>query len=118
MAVEIRRTTDPDRRAALERVLARFFPITPTRVPRLGAFRLAMGRRSTDSDLARLERLGLLRDGQDRNIAANAGGYRCDVFLTCDKEMSRKKRAQLETLLDGARMLEPEAFMAELLRQP
>jgi hypothetical protein len=94
-------------------MLSRFFPLTPTRVPRLGAFRLAMGRWSTETDLARLERLGLLRDGTGRNIAANAGGYRCDVFLTCDHEMSRTKRLELEAILGGTRVLEPAAFLAE-----
>jgi len=118
VATEVRKTNDPERRAALERVLSRFLPITPTRVPRLGAFRLAMGRWPSENDLARLKALKLLRDGQDRDIAANAGGYRCDVFMTCDTEMSRTKRPQLETILGGTRVLEPESFLEEILHRP
>jgi hypothetical protein len=94
-ANEIRRTKDPDRLAALKAVLARFFPLTPTRLPRLGAFRLGMARHATESDVALFDSLNFLRDGQDRNLATNAAGYRCDLFVTCDREMSSQKRAKV-----------------------
>jgi hypothetical protein len=113
-ATEVRNTSNSGRRAHLESVLSSFFPLTPTRVARLGAFRLGMARLATESDVARVNALEFLKDGQDRNIAANAGGYRCDVFLTCDKEMSVRKRLQVEATLGGTRVLEPEAFVAEL----
>jgi hypothetical protein len=113
-ATEVRNTRDPERRAQLERTLTKFFPLTPTRVPRLGAFRLGMARLATACDVARLDALTILKDGQDRNIAANAGGYRCDVFQTCDREMSVTKRSHLEVILGGTRVLEPQAFLAEL----
>ena len=112
-AVEIRNTEGPERQAALEDVLAAFVPLTKTRVPRLGAFRLGSARVSLPEDSARLAKLAFLKDGQDRNLAANAGGYRCDAFVTCDKEMAVRKRQQLEIVLDGTRVLQPD----ELLRQ-
>lgn len=114
VATEIRNTVNLQRRTLLEDLLARFFPLTPTRVPRLGAFRLNMARLPTDGDLARLEMLQHLKDGADRSIAANAGGYRCDVFVTRDREMSRTKRLFLEHALSGTRVLEPEALLEEL----
>jgi predicted nucleic acid-binding protein len=115
-ASEARNTKNENRRAHLESFLANFFPLAPTRVPRLGAFRLGLARIDNAADFARLDQLGFLKGGQDRNIAANAGGYRCDVFLTRDREMSVAKRAQLEVTLGGTRVLEPAAFVAELQR--
>lgn len=53
-AKEVRDTPDPTRRAALEGTLSRFFPLTPTRVPRLGAFRAGQGRIALSGDMARL----------------------------------------------------------------
>jgi hypothetical protein len=66
-------------------MLGRFFPLTPTRVAGFGPHaRAGLVRVSLPSDTARLAELGLLRDAQDRNLAANAGGYGCDIFLTLD----------------------------------
>jgi len=113
-ATEIRRTKDPTRLALLETTLAKFFPLTPTRLPRLGAVRLGMGRMDNEADFARFDTLAFLRDGQDRNLAANAAGYRCDVFVTCDSEMSAQKKALLESCLAGTRVLEPDELLAEL----
>jgi predicted nucleic acid-binding protein len=113
-ANEIRDTKDPLRRAALEAMLTNFFPLTPTRVPRFGAFRSGLGRVAQPADMSRLDALQFLHDGQDRNLATNAGGYRCDVFLTRDQEMSSKKRTRVEAQLGGTRVLTPEAFMLEL----
>ena len=75
---------------------------------------MGLGRVALPSDTARLAGLNFLRDGQDRNLAANAGGYRCDVFLTRDREMYLAKRAHVEAELGGTRVLEPEEFMREL----
>jgi len=61
--------------------------------------------------------LAFLRDGQDRKLAANAAGYRCDVFLTCDKEMSSDKKVLLESNLAGTRILEPTELLTELRAQ-
>jgi hypothetical protein len=113
-AKEIRDTRDPVRLAALDTMLTNFFPLTPTRVPRLGAFRLGLGRVAQPADTSRLEALQFLHDGQDRNLATNAGGYQCDVFLTRDYEMSSKKRTRVEACLAGTRVLTPEALMLEL----
>jgi hypothetical protein len=115
-ATEVRNTRHSERRALLESLLSSFYPLTPTLVPRLGAFRLGMARLATERDVARLNALRFLRHGQDRNIAANAAGYRCDVFLTCDQEMSVRKRSKVEATLGGTHVLEPEAFVAELRR--
>ena len=117
-AKEVRDTRDPGRRAALQATLSRFFPLTPTQVPRAGAVRSGLGRVSLPDDTERLAALSFLDDGQDRNLAANAGGYRCDVFLTRDHEMSRDKRTQVEGQLGGGRVLEPEAFLRELESPP
>jgi predicted nucleic acid-binding protein len=106
VADEIRRTKDAARLDALEE--------TPTRVPRLGV-RLGLARVSLAEDRARLAALDVLRDGQDANLAANAGGYGCDVFLTGDREMSRQKRAEVEAALGQTRVVEPEEFVAQLL---
>ena len=113
-AKEVRDTKDAARLSALEATLAAFFPLAPTRVPRLGAFRLGLARVAQPSDTSRLEALSFLHDGQDRNLAANAAGHRCDVFITCDREMSSDKRALVEARLGRTRVLEPEQFLDEL----
>ena len=113
-ATEIRNTNDLARLAFLEATLAKFFPLTPTRLPRLGAFRLGMGLIDNEADFARFNALAFLRDGQDRNLAANAADYRCDVFLPRDRQMSAKKKARLESHLVGTRILEPAEFLEEL----
>jgi len=113
-ADEIRRTPDPARRAQLEAVLSCFFPLVPTRVPRLGTMRLGLARLPTKEDEARLAAVGFLRDGQDRNLVTNAAGYRCDVFVTNDGEMAQRKLERLEAQLGGTRVLRPEQFFAEL----
>jgi PIN domain nuclease of toxin-antitoxin system len=110
---EILATPEPERRAQLESILAQF-PLTPTRIGRLGAFRLGQARVALDHDMARLNELQFLHDGMDRLLAANAGGYACDVFVTCDREMSRDKRTTLAAALGSTRVLELEMFLAGL----
>ncbi len=117
-AKEVRDTRDHARKRDLERMLSHFFPLTPTRVPRFGAVRFGLARVALTEDTDHLAALDFLRDGQDRNLAANAGGYRRDVFITRDGEMSRNKREALELELGGTRVLEPPAFMHELRRMP
>ncbi len=115
-AKEVRDTRNPARRVTLEGTLSRFFPLKPTRVPRSGAVRSGLGRAASPEDTDRLAAVGFLGEGQDRNLATNAGGYRCDAFLTGDTEMSIRKRQELEIQLGGTRVLEPDTFMDELRR--
>ena len=113
-AHEIRNTPDPERRAQLEAVLSRFFPLTPTRVPRVGTARVGLARLPTPEDESRLAAVEFLRDGQDRNLVTNAAGYRCDVFVTDDGEMAKRKLKRLEAHLGGTRVIRTKQFLAEL----
>jgi hypothetical protein len=114
-AWEIRKTADPVRRANLEVTLARFFPLTATRVPRLGSTAiLGLMRLPTADDERRLQEVSFLRDGPDRDLAVNAAGYRAEFFLTCDTEMNTQKLARLEAALQGTRVVHPAQFLAEL----
>ncbi len=114
-AWEIRKTRDAARRAMLEATLAQFFPLTPTRVPRLGTTAiLGLMRLPTAEDEARLAKVAFLRDGPDRDLVVNAAGYRVDFFLTRDGEMYEEKLVQLEPELGGTRILHPAEFLAQL----
>lgn len=115
-AAEIRRTPVAERRAALEAMLANFFPLTPTRHPRAGV-RSGMGRIPTARDEARLEAIGFLNGIVDRVVASNAAGERCDVVLTTDSELWKRKRKALEEQLGGTKVLHPFAFLAMVRTQ-
>jgi hypothetical protein len=113
-ADEIRRTPDPGRNKLLEDALSRFFPLTPTHVPRLGSMRLGRARLPTQVDETRLDAIGFLRDRTDRDLATNAAGYGCDVFVTRDGEMVRQKKERLEAELGNTRVVSPEQFLGEV----
>ena len=115
-AAEIRATSDPSRRADLEAVLARF-PLTPTRIARSGTAISGLALSASDSAVETLDGLGFLRDGPDRLVAANTGGYRCDFFVTRDAEMAKQKLGRVEAVLGGCRVVTPEVLCSELGRR-
>ena len=115
-ATEIWATSNLSRRADLEAVLARF-PLTPTRIARSGTAISGLALSTSDSDLATLGGLGFLRHGRDRLLAASAGGYRCDCFVTRDAEMVEQKLSRVEAVLDGCKVVTPEMLCSELAQR-
>lgn len=99
---EVLNCWNPARMTALLQALQKMPPLEPTRHSRLGAVALGQGRVVLPSDEQRESDLSFLRDPADRLLAANAGGNRCDYFVTDDREMKETKRARVEAVIECA----------------
>jgi hypothetical protein len=115
VSFETRRTSDHRRREQLERVLRQFFPLAPTYLPRMGAFRLGMGMMTNGQPSQTYVDLGFLAHPLDRTHLVNAACYRCDVFLTRDAEMLKEKVQNIEALLGVTRVLHPRSLLEEMI---
>lgn len=112
VAFEIRRTSDPERRADLETLLALCFPLVPTRLPRAGQARSRLARVATPAGEALHAKLAALPtvNKLDPTHLLNCAAEGCDVFVTCDKGVLNK--SVILTELCGFSIVHPEAFLA------
>ena len=112
VAFEIRRTSDPERRAALEALLALCFPLVPTRLPRAGQARSGLALVASAAGEALHAKLAALPavNKLDPTHLLNCAAEGCDVFVTSDKGVLNKAAILAE--LCGFTIVDPEAFLA------
>jgi hypothetical protein len=114
VAIEIRNTKEKARLQQLEEMLARFFPIWATRIPRLGYSAISgLMILATDEAVDKEKALSFLKDHPDRTHLVNAALWRASVFLTRDAELWRDRADDIRQVLGPMVIRTPEAFLHE-----
>ena len=114
VAIEIRNTKQKARLQQLEEMLARFFPIWATRIPRLGySAILGLMILATDEAIDKEKALSFLKDHPDRTHLVNAALWRASVFLTRDAELWRDRADDIREVLGPMTIRTPAAFLHE-----